>query len=258
MVNAMSYLIHYGIRGQKWGKRNGPPYPLDPEDRSEKEKDLNQKGIKYRKDGGVTIKKGSVINRVTNYDESEKKGHAYVTYLEHDSEQYKGMFSAKIHGCPYQGFKDVYQVTFTATKDLKSPGEKERMETFEAMYKTDKKFRKKLDEYAKSDSNRIKKDVSDIDFTNLSDRQISSIGYTIFTRSLGSKDSYVRDKYFNTLALKGYDFVSDDLDKKNGFGRAPAIIFDTQKSLNYEGQRKLSNNEIYSTFFKRGAKMKDA
>lgn len=24
-----SYLIHHGILGQKWGKKNGPPYPLD-------------------------------------------------------------------------------------------------------------------------------------------------------------------------------------------------------------------------------------
>lgn len=24
-----SYLSHHGIDGQKWGKRNGPPYPLE-------------------------------------------------------------------------------------------------------------------------------------------------------------------------------------------------------------------------------------
>lgn len=24
-----SFLIHYGIKGQKWGVQNGPPYPLD-------------------------------------------------------------------------------------------------------------------------------------------------------------------------------------------------------------------------------------
>lgn len=35
------YLSHHGIRGQKWGKRNGPPYPLNPEDHSAKEKKLN-------------------------------------------------------------------------------------------------------------------------------------------------------------------------------------------------------------------------
>ena len=32
------YLTHHGIRGQKWGKRNGPPYPLDDSDHSASEK----------------------------------------------------------------------------------------------------------------------------------------------------------------------------------------------------------------------------
>lgn len=32
------YLAHHGILGQKWGKKNGPPYPLDPEDHSAAEK----------------------------------------------------------------------------------------------------------------------------------------------------------------------------------------------------------------------------
>lgn len=31
-------LYHHGVAGQKWGKRNGPPYPLDPEDHSASEK----------------------------------------------------------------------------------------------------------------------------------------------------------------------------------------------------------------------------
>ena len=35
MVNQFSfnldqnYLSHHGVKGQKWGKKNGPPYPLD-------------------------------------------------------------------------------------------------------------------------------------------------------------------------------------------------------------------------------------
>lgn len=28
-MNKDLVLIHHGIQGQKWGKRNGPPYPLD-------------------------------------------------------------------------------------------------------------------------------------------------------------------------------------------------------------------------------------
>ncbi len=32
------YLVHYGVLGQKWGIRNGPPYPLDDSDHSVSEK----------------------------------------------------------------------------------------------------------------------------------------------------------------------------------------------------------------------------
>lgn len=34
----MSYLIHYGIKGQKWGEKNGPPYPLGKSQLSYSEK----------------------------------------------------------------------------------------------------------------------------------------------------------------------------------------------------------------------------
>lgn len=37
--NAEDYISHHGILGQKWGKRNGPPYPLGQEAHSREEKD---------------------------------------------------------------------------------------------------------------------------------------------------------------------------------------------------------------------------
>lgn len=33
-----TYIAHHGIKGQKWGDRNGPPYPLEPSDHSSAEK----------------------------------------------------------------------------------------------------------------------------------------------------------------------------------------------------------------------------
>ena len=38
------WLEHHGIQGQKWGVRNGPPYPLDYEQHNSSEKSKNPKG----------------------------------------------------------------------------------------------------------------------------------------------------------------------------------------------------------------------
>lgn len=37
-IYSKSYLQHHGILGQKWGRKNGPPYPLDGSDHSASEK----------------------------------------------------------------------------------------------------------------------------------------------------------------------------------------------------------------------------
>lgn len=37
-------LYHHGIKGQKWGKKNGPPYPLDASDHSSSERKEGTKG----------------------------------------------------------------------------------------------------------------------------------------------------------------------------------------------------------------------
>lgn len=38
-------LYHHGILNQKWGRRNGPPYPLDREDHSKAEKKTLTKSL---------------------------------------------------------------------------------------------------------------------------------------------------------------------------------------------------------------------
>lgn len=49
MIQNDSYLVHHGILGQKWGKKNGPPYPLDynklsPEERDKAKKSAIERG----------------------------------------------------------------------------------------------------------------------------------------------------------------------------------------------------------------------
>ena len=52
-------LAHHGIKGQRWGKRNGPPYPLGYESHSRKEKKLNPKSILDGGDAGSSKSKKS-------------------------------------------------------------------------------------------------------------------------------------------------------------------------------------------------------
>ena len=43
------HLAHHGILGQKWGKRNGPPYPLNSSQKSASEKEGISNTDKHKK-----------------------------------------------------------------------------------------------------------------------------------------------------------------------------------------------------------------
>lgn len=52
------YLMHHGILGQKWGKKNGPPYPLGASDHSASEKKAGwRKSLKEERKGEKRLKK---------------------------------------------------------------------------------------------------------------------------------------------------------------------------------------------------------
>lgn len=61
------YLQHSGIVGMKWGKRNGPPYPLNYNDLSQEEKEqAKQKAVRS---GNIT----EAVNNIDHFTDSELK-----------------------------------------------------------------------------------------------------------------------------------------------------------------------------------------
>lgn len=218
-------LQHHGVKGQQWGVRHGPPYPI-------------QKG------SGVTLRMGTKISRLSIYDESVSEGKAYVNYNNLDKDHYKGFFAARLKTIHKNA--PVYEITFTAKKDLKSPDMQTRINTFKEMYKNDPEIVKELARYYRS--NHIKWAplmLYEKRYKNLSDEDLEKIGYNTFVRSLGDQNRKTSEKYFAELIKQGYDFVMDDMDGQYmlRYGREPSIVFD-RSNLNYEGQEEVHWREI--------------
>lgn len=208
-----------------------------------------------RRTGRTTIKKGTKINRLSVYDESAAKGHAYVTYLKGDTQHYKGFFGARLKRIHNQA--PVYSLTMTAAKDLVSPSKKERVDTFLELYKNDPVIGKELGKYHKQNSNSvIPSKFYELKYSSLKGDKLVDKGYDKFVRAIGGNE-YIRSEYFKALSKKGYDFVKDDMDAGDGFGKEPSIIFDRQKSTNYEGRKELSNDEIRKIWKEEGTYITD-
>lgn len=58
------YLMHHGIQGQKWGKRNGPPYPLGSQGESKSHRSAQEK--KLTKNRSISSEKLNILRRTKN------------------------------------------------------------------------------------------------------------------------------------------------------------------------------------------------
>lgn len=163
-----SDLYHHGILGQKWGQRNGPPYPLGSGAHSAREKKAGwtkslkggsdkSKGKRFKDRMNIAglkkqeqymnephyLKKGTKLYRTTTAKDETNEGPAYVSYTYVDRYQYKAWVTqtAALSG------KATYEKTYKLKKDLKIAGTDELQEVFKDALK--KIGEKSLDTAAK-------------------------------------------------------------------------------------------------------------
>lgn len=231
----MSELKHHGVQGQQWGVHNGPPYPIQP-------------------GHGVKIDKGVKFKRLTRFDESAAKGHAYVTYLKEDQERYKGFFSTLLKAS-HPG-STVFEVSSSAAKDLVSPSQQERIDTFIKLYQNNRvKMGKELGTYHKKNEYQsglrlLSEKHYQKKYSDLKGDDLVKKGYSTFVKTIGGNEE-IRSMYFKELQKKGYNFIRDDQDSGRR-GIAPTIMMNREKNLRYEGQKEVSADEIIKAYRNRG------
>ena len=69
-VKQSKYLEHHGILGMKWGKRNGPPYPIGSDDHSASEKKAGWRAS-LKKSPSYAVKRHKIAKRVKLQNKAE-------------------------------------------------------------------------------------------------------------------------------------------------------------------------------------------
>lgn len=249
--NYTDELCHHGVAGQKWGVRNGPPYPLSGGViAKQKQKRLK---TKYKADSTYskkhfdkTIKKGTTLTTLS-YDPNRTKNvdMFYAAYKQADKDQYEAWFNKKVKDLNTGEKVLKYRINNEALKDIKVASEDTGIKVFEKLYSTDNDFYNYVKNpnrmLANTDDtiqgmviyNRSRSIVKNMSDKPIKQNQLDSV-YRLFNYQLPmgvTKDSKRQSqKFFNELKKEGYSAVFDTHDGLyNGYKtKAPVIVFDME------------------------------
>lgn len=255
-------LHHHGILKQKWGVRNGPPYPLRGGDYTPAQK----KAIRNKRKSGNSIYNKKHFDEVLNadkttlstlsYDKDRTKNTDmfYATHNSLDKHQYNALFNRPIPQPVYDengkqiGTKDRDFYNFVTDKD--------RMQSY--FVKDKYKFKGYREAAA------VLERMKDPDYTP-SAKDLQTVyrmfNYVIPYDGQGDRwkghDVYVqRTKFFNECKKAGYGAFLDTNDAiYGGFkAKSPIIVFDMEQVIPKDTYRTKLSEQKFSTLVLLGRK----
>ena len=213
----MNELYHHGIKGQRWGVRNGPPYPIE----------------------NKTMPKGTVLRSVSSkyisgqaYKDAGRPIYTYNPNDKWDSTIYRGPFSMYLF--KYRGARFIADHEFETAKDLKMPTKKERMDEFKNLYNDRRYKRKMISEMSRYQdalsSNAIgSKESHTVNLRKLKTDSDFKAAYEVFNHAMEATHNNKSTQEYMRRMSKKYDAMVDD-NNQGIYNEAhdPVIIFKTK------------------------------
>lgn len=257
------YLAHHGILNQKWGVRNGPPYPLGGGDYSKSELRAVYKQRKARnsiynkKHFDEVLKANKTTLSTLSYDKDRTKNTDmfYATHDKLDKHQYNALFNKKVPLAIYDeagnsigtGYYMKYRIDNKLKSDIKVASEDSGARIFSELYKKDRDFynfvtdESRMQDYFVKDKYKFKgyresaevlKKMKNDDYVPSSDdlqKVYRMFNYVIPYDGQGNsrtgKDAYTqRTKFFNACKKAGYGAVLDTNDAIYGGFKAKSPV----------------------------------
>lgn len=270
-------LYHHGIKGQKWGTRNGPPYPLKGGDYTQTEwkalkAERKKKYSRYNKAHyDQVIKEGTVLQTLARDPNRTKNTDMfYAAHTKADKDRYNALFNHKTLQTLYDengneigtGKTYKWSIENTATMDIKIASKDSGAKAVMDLYKNSRDFMNFV-----RDPERLEKQIQGMYIPGKqkylktldklkdpnyipTDKELYTL-YGAVNSVIPSQDPDVvrqRARLFKKLKDNGYGAVLDVNDAFNNADSAnsPVIVFDTSSYVQ-TNLRKTTMAEVYKS-----------
>lgn len=271
-------LVHYGIKGMKWGVRK--ERISNPELKKQAVKIYNKKTdplvevrlnqifdispltiSDYHKMSTRTpvIPKDKNLYRTIPIQSKNKNlvSHMYVTSNKRDAEVYRGLIPTLRAFEPLRksDYKPHEEIVFKTTKILRGPSEKERVDLLAELMSKPGTVQGKLGSIkvgkpmSLRESFRRTKIISRSEYKKSTDLELALKLHRRVHQNMGIQSDPIGQAYLKHVREKGYDMVSDDWDS-GIISKNPTIILNPKKSTRVDTVTRLSNDDILNAQIK--------